>query len=136
MPDAAPVRQSLVQWFLVSLGFRYAILLLLAALLSFVLALIIVIRGKGPFAGVSLLLVVHVPLLIGVYAAVDGLIRSYTVIAASDVTVKASEVASGYSTALAASLAALALMVPGYATAVLGSFIRAVSGSSKQNESL
>lgn len=135
MPDPAPVQQSLLHWFLVSLGFRYAVLLSLAGFLSFVLALIIVLRGKGPFAGASLLLAVHVPLLIGVYAAVDGLIRSYTVMAASDVTVKASEVASGYSTALVAPLAALALMVPGYVTAVLGSFIRAVSGSCKENES-
>ncbi len=134
MPVAAPVQQTMLQWFLVSLGFRYAMLLSLAGLLSFVLALFIVLRGKGPLAGSALMLIVHVPLLIGVYAAIDGLMRVYLVIAGSDVTVKASEVANGYSTALVAPLVGMALMVPGYAIAALGSLIRSLSENREQSK--
>lgn len=134
MPDAVPVQQSLLHWFLLALGWRYTILLSLAGLLSFVLTLIVVLRGKGPLASASLVLIVHVPLLIGVYAAIDGLIRSYTVIAMSEATVKASEVATGISTALVAPLVGMILMVPGYATAALGSLIRSLGANAEQGK--
>ena len=47
-------------------------------------------------------------------------------------TVKAAEVANGYSTALVAPLVGMALMVPGYAIAALGSLIRSLSENREQ----
>ena len=67
-----PVQQSLVNWILTALGFPYMIVLPLAGILCFSLALILVIRGKGPMAAAALILIVHVPLLIGVFAALQG----------------------------------------------------------------
>ncbi len=124
--EAEPVRQSLLTWIYNALGIPYVILLPLAAFLCFVFALIIVLRGKGPMAGASLILVVHIPLLVGVFAAIQGGIASYAVIAMSSGTPKPSEVAAGISTALVAPLVGMLLMIPGYATAVLGSFIRSL----------
>lgn len=62
--DAEPVQQSYLSWMFTALGFPYLILLPLTALVCFVLALIIVVRGKGPMAAASLILIIHIPLLI------------------------------------------------------------------------
>lgn len=124
MPEAEPVQQSLLNWMYTALGLPYVILLPLAGLLSFLFALIVVLRGKGPMAAAALILFVHVPLFIGVFAAIQGAIASYTVIATSPATPKPSEVAAGISTALVAPWFGMLLMVPGYATAAIGAFIR------------
>lgn len=120
-----------------ALGFPYVILLPLTGLLCFVLALIVVFRGKGPMAAASLILIVHIPLLIGVFAAIQGSIASYTVVAMGSATPKPSEVAAGISTALVAPMVGMLLMIPGYATAALGSFVRSIvanaEGSTPKN---
>lgn len=125
--EAEPVQRSLLSWMLEALGFPYVFLLPLAGALCFLLALIVVIRGRGPMAAASLILIVHVPLLIGIFAAIQGAISSYTVIAMSDNTVEAAEVASGVSTSLFAPLVGLLLMAPGYAVAAIGAFIRCLT---------
>ena len=117
-----------------ALGLPYVILLPLAGFLSFLFALIIVLRGKGPMAGAALILIVHVPLIIGVFAAIQGAIASYTVIAMSAATPKPSEVAAGISTALVAPLVGMLLMVPGYATAALGASIRSLGANAEATE--
>ena len=83
MPEAEPIRHSMLSWLAHALGFSYAILLPLAGLICFLLALFLVVRGKGPLAPAGLVLIVHVPLLLGVFAAIQGGIASYSVIAMS-----------------------------------------------------
>ncbi len=90
-PDAEAVQQSFVAWVFSSLGFPYVILLPLAGVLCFLPALILVLRGKGPMAAASLVLIVPVPFLIGVFAAIRAGIASYTVIAMSTTTPKPSD---------------------------------------------
>jgi len=131
MPDAEPVRQSLLSWMFTALGFPYVVLLPAAGLVCFLLALIVVLRGRGPMSGPALILIVHVPLLIGVFAAIQGGIASYIIIATSASTPKPSEVAEGISTALVAPMAGMLLMVPSYATAALGAFIRCLGSNSE-----
>ena len=133
-PEVEPVRQSFLSWIFAALGFQYAILLALAGLLSFVVALIVVMRGKGPMSVVALLLIVHVPLLIGIFASIKGAMDSYTLIAMSSVSPKPSELAEGISTALVAPLVGMIVMVPGYAVAALGAFVRSLSGASNRAE--
>lgn len=123
MPETEPVQQSYLSWMINALG-PYGILLPLTGLMCFLLALILVLRGKGPMAAAGLILIVHVPFLIGVLAAIQGGIASYTIIAASEIPPKPSEVAAGISTALFAPLVGMFVMVPSYATAALGAFIR------------
>lgn len=129
--DVEPVQQNLLSWIFTALGFPYVILLPLSGLISFLLALIVVLRGRGPMAAASLILIVHIPLLIGVFAAIQGGIASYTVIAMSSIAPKPSEVAAGISTALIAPMVGMLLMIPGYATAALGSFVRSFVGNAE-----
>jgi len=131
MPDAEPVQQSLLNWMFTALGFPYVVLLPLAGLLCFLLALFVVLHGKGPMAAAALILIVHVPLLIGVFAAIQGGIASYAIIAMSAASPKPSEEAAGISTALVAPLVGMLLMAPGYATAALGAFIRSFGGNAE-----
>ena len=126
MPDAEPVQQSLVSWGISALGLPYVVLLPLAGLLCFLLALIIVIRGKGAMAAAALVLIVNIPLLIGAFAAIQGGIASYTVIAMSQSAPRPSEAAAGVSTTLFALFVGMLFTAPGYATAAFGASIRAL----------
>ena len=117
---------SYLTWMFQALGFQYAILLPLAGFVCFLLALIVVVRGKGPMAVAALMLIVHVPLLLGGFAAIQGAIASYSVVAMSATAPDPSEVAAGTSTALFASLVGMLLTIPGYATAACGAFIRSL----------
>ena len=131
MPDTAPTQPSFLSWMIMALGFPYVVLLPLAGLLCFLLAGFVVLRGKGPMAAAALILIVHVPLLIGIFAAIQGGIASYTVIAMSESSPKPSEVAAGISTALVAPLVGMLLTVPGYATAAIGAFIRSLQNNAE-----
>jgi len=124
--DTEPVQRSILNWAVAALG-PYAILLPLAGLVCFVLVLILVVRGKGPMAAASLILIVPIPLLIGVFAALQGMMASYSLMAAAAVAPKPSEVAEGISTALIAPSVGMIVMGPALATAVIGSFFRAMS---------
>ena len=126
-----PVPQSLLIWAYNALGLMYMILLPLAGLVSFVLALIVVCRGKGAMSAASLILIVHTPLLIGMFGALQGAIAFYTVIANATTTPKPSEIAGGISTALVAPQVGMLLMIPGYATAAIGSFVRSFTDTNR-----
>lgn len=119
-------QQSLLAWAASALGPSYIILLPLSALVSFAFVVILLFRGRGPMAAASILLFVHAPLLIGVFAAIQGLISSYQVIALSGATPKPAEVAVGFSTALFAPLVALVFQTPSYVAAAVGTFIRSL----------
>ena len=54
----------------------------------------------------------------------------------STATPKPSDVATGISTALVAPMVGMLLMVPGYATAAIGAFIRALAANVEPSKSL
>ena len=132
--QAEPVQQSLLSWMVNALGFPYFILIPAAGLLAFLLALLIVFKGNGPMASVALVLVVHVPLLIGVFAALQGGIAAYTVIAMSAATPKPSEVPAGIPAALVAPFVGMLMMAPGYAVAALGALIRCIAAGTDRGK--
>lgn len=126
-------QQSLIGWIFNSLGLWYSLLLPFAAFIGFVVTLIVIVKGRGPMAVASILLFVHVPLLIGIFAAFQGTIRSFQVIANSATTPKPSELAEGISLALIAPWIAMLLMIPAYSTAAVGTFIRALASKSESS---
>jgi hypothetical protein len=130
-PELGPVQQSFLSWMFTALGFKYAILLPVSALVSFVLTLIVVVRGKGPMAGVALVLIVPVPLLISVFAAIEGGISLYKVIATLPTDPAPGQGAAVISTLLVAPMVGMLLMAPSYILATLGSLIRSLSADSK-----
>jgi hypothetical protein len=107
-----------------ALGYEYALLLPLAALACFLLALVVVARGKGPMAAVALLLIVPAPFLIGLFAGVKYAIVALNEIAVGVGSSQESRLAAGISAALVAPLVGLLMTIPGYGIAVIGSLIR------------
>ena len=114
-------------WYANSLGFWYSLFLPATGLFSFVLSLVLVIRG-GRYAGAALVFVVALPLLIGAYAAVTGIIMSYQVIAMSVTMPKPSQVAEGYSLTLVALVVAFWVTMPSFLVAMFGLFLRTLIG--------
>ncbi len=127
------MQQSYVSWMISALGFPYLVLLAAAGLLSCVLALIIVLRGKGPLAASALILIVHIPLLIGIFAAIQGSISSFLVIATSETAPKPAEVAAGLSTAQVAPMVGIICMIPGYFVGAIGAFLRCLNDKSSDS---
>lgn len=119
-----PVRQSYLMWFFSALGWKYTLLLPLAGLLAFVLTLLVVTRGKGPAQVGALLFIVPLPVLIGIYGVVEGLIASYQVIAMSNTTPRPSQVAEGVSMSLVAVMVGMFLATPSYLAATAGLIVR------------
>lgn len=133
--QAEAAQQSILSWVFNSLGFPYVMLIPLAGILSFLLALFIVLRGRGPLAAAALILVVHVPLFVGFFAAFQGMIASFTIIAMSGTTPKPSELAQGYATAMVAPMMSILMMTPGYLVAVVGAFFRCIAGKVESSDS-
>ena len=121
-----PAQESLLHFYYSALGLRYSVMLPLAALVSFALVLLIVIRGRGPLASAALLISLSLPLLVGLHGALDGLIAAFTVIASSNKQPKPSEIAQGWSMALVAPLLGMMLVGPSLLTALVGSVVRSL----------
>lgn len=129
MPEDAPANISYLQWMYQSLGIPYAFLLPLVGLICFFLTLIIVLRGKGPMSVAALILVVHIPLLLGIFAGMQGMIASYQIAAMSQATPQPAQLAEGTSTALIAPMVGMLLVAPSYAMAAIGAIIRSFTGN-------
>jgi hypothetical protein len=121
-----PVQQSLLQFYVSALGPTYLVLLPLAALVGFVVTLIVVIRGRGPMAVAALVLAAMLPLLVGIESTIDGMMASSMIFAKSAAQAKSSEVAHSVSMSLASLKVAFWLTAPIVLLAVVGSLARSL----------
>ena len=128
-----PAPQSLVTWAMMALG-PYGVLLAAAGMVSFIVSLMVVIRGRGPMASAALVLIVPLPLLIGVFGAWHGACSSFATIGMSGADLKNSELAAAISDILVRPIAGTLLMIPGYLIAAGGSFIRSMLSETKSKE--
>lgn len=126
--DNLPQQQSYLEFVFMSLGVRYTLLLPLAALVSFVLVLVLVLRGKGPWLSAAIVLLVPLPLYVGILGLVDGLMSSFQVVAMSESNPRPSDLAQGVGMSLVSVLVGINLSIPGYLLAVIGTIIRSLAG--------
>jgi hypothetical protein len=124
-------REALGMQIFNALGWRYAMLLPLSALVSFALILILVLRGKGSAVPAALMLLVPLPIIVGVFGVVDGLMASFQVIARSNAAPTHAMYAQGIYMSLTTFLVGLLLAVPGYLLAVAVTFVRSLLGDSR-----
>jgi hypothetical protein len=123
------VQQSVLMWYYSSLGLKYALALPAAGLFSFVAALLILIRGRGPFLGSGLVLAVSAPVFVGLVGTVDGVMAVYQIIGMSSSTPRASDLGHGVSMALVAMQVGLVCAFPSLALATVGSLIRSMTAT-------
>jgi len=122
---------SYLQWIVEALGLGYCLLLVLAGVCSFVMTLLIVRRGKGDMSGVSLLLCIGLPLLVGLLATVHVMIKSMTPIAMRAEGDATPEMAAAITMSLFPLLLGILLMIPGYLVATIGLFRRSIREESE-----
>jgi hypothetical protein len=122
------------QWMFEALGFGYSSLLPLAALVSFVVTLALVIWGRGVNRGFAILLIAPLPFLIGLYAGLQGLIASYAVIANATAAPKPAEWAAGYGMALWAPMLGMILSSPAYLIAFIGLTIQSFAAEKNSRD--
>jgi hypothetical protein len=126
MEPTAPVQTSLLKFYVDALGLQYVALLPLAGLVALALTLALVIRGRGPMAASGLVLAISLPMLVGLYGAIDGAMQSYLLIATSPTSPKPSELALGWSMALVSAQVGMWLMLPSLLVGTIGASLRAL----------
>jgi len=129
-PDFAeepPRRESMLLFSFNALGWRYTLAIPFFAFLAFVLALILVIRGRTWATGPATLMVVAMPMLVGVFAWIEGLMVGYLTFASSPVITRSNDLYAGYAASIVPPMVALLLSVPAYLVALVGLFLRAMT---------
>lgn len=121
-----PVRVSYLTWAMRALGPFYAFVLPMTGLLVFIGAVVVVIACRRPSVIAAYLVFLPLPLLIGAYGTVQGMIASYSVMATSAAAPQPAQLAEGYSTALFTALLGLLLTFPSYFVLSCGLFIRTI----------
>src|SRR5688572_7241965 len=127
LAEELPRQQSYLMFLINALGWRYTFLLPLAALVSVILVLVLITRGKGSSLPAALILIVPLPFLVGIMGVIDGMLASFQVIAASDTSPKPSEWAMGIAMSLMTAWVGILLSIPGFLLAVGGTFIRSLT---------
>jgi hypothetical protein len=130
--EELPRQQSYLEFIVNALGWRYMFFLPLAALVSFVLILVLVLRGRGSTLSAALVLLVPLPFLVGILGYVDGLVASLQVIAMSDTAPKPSQLAEGMSMAFVTIWIGMLLSIPSLLLAIGGTFVRSLIGDPSQ----
>lgn len=119
--------QSSLQWSFHALGLFYAAVLPLTGLLVFVGACLVVALARRPAVVAAYLVLVPLPLLIGIYGSVQGMIASTMVIADSLAEVRLSDLAEGISTALFTTQVGFWATFPAYLVTSIGLLVRAAT---------
>jgi len=106
--------QSFLMWMFHALGPFYLVVLPLAGLVVFVGAILVVSLNRRPAVIAAFLVFLPLPLMIGLFGSVQGMISSLSVLATSAATPKPSDVAAGISSGLFTTLMGLLVTVPSY----------------------
>ena len=119
-----PSQQSYLSWYLNALGVENAAWLSLSTFVSCVLILWLAFRGKGIHAALAMILLIPVPLIIGVYAGLDGAISAMVVISRGATQPTGSQFASGLAMTFVAPWLGMLLCIPNYLVALLSMLVR------------
>lgn len=114
---------AICEWF----PWYYTLLPPLGVIVSFLLTLVVVARGRGAMAGVALLLLVALPVLIGVFLGLDSLSLNLRVISTSPTQPRPSAIAKMALDAIGHVRLGMLLMVPSLVVAIAGSLVRSFS---------
>ena len=125
-PDVIPL-ESLLAFTLRALGV-YVVILPFSSCASLYLTWRILRQGHSPLAASVLLLVVPVPLLIGIFGGLQGILLSFQ--CSGPPSACFHEIAEEIGTAMYPPLVGLLLTMPPYAIAVAGTFTKSVSTDS------
>lgn len=130
----APARTSHLAWAFKSLGLCYGTMIPLTGLLLFVGAVAVVALARRPAVIAAYLVFLPLPLLIGVFGTIQGLIASFSVLAHSGSAAKPAELAEGYSTALFTALFGVLVTFPSFLVLAAGLFLRTLFAGQNRDD--
>ena len=133
MPHA---EQSMLNWVVSSLGPIYVILLPLSAIVSFVAVLILVTRGRGPMAAVSILLFLLAPTLIGIFGYLHAATMNNFEIYNGCGTPDPNVVMKTDAAAIFSPLVGMFLSIPAFALAAIGTLMRSFGPKSNSTTNM
>ena len=121
--------RSVAAFYYYALGLKYAFALPFLGLIGFILTAIVTSTARRTAVGATVLFTVAIPIFIGGFATVDGLIESFMVIAASTTSPKPSELSQGMQMSLVSLWVGLWLSVPSYLLAAGGMVVRSLTAA-------
>jgi|GEM_PF-5477009 len=131
LPNSLPNMNQPYLRFLMEVQGGYAIVIPVAALLSTLLVLLLVLRGREPFAGFAILLISPFPFIVSVVGSLHSAIHtSFLVAQAADPDLNGMWLVFGISMVFV--LIGLVHSLPGYGLAILGLFLRVLSKNKDQ----
>ena len=133
MEDWKNQPQNLFEFSYVALGPFYSMLLPLSALVSLIAVVVLLRYGKGQLTGTAIVLFAATPVLIGLYATVQGLFNASETIVLSGASVKPVELVMDFSTAIISTIVGFLLAIPAYMIALFGCFVRSISAKAESN---
>ena len=127
-----PVNDSVLGWMARSMGPFYGPVIPLTGFVVFLGGLLVVASSRRPAVIAAYLVFVPLPLLIGLFGSIHGIIASYSIIAMSTTQPKPSEVAQGISLAMSTSLVGFLATFPAYFVVSIGLFLRTIGSASEE----
>jgi hypothetical protein len=121
--------KSYLHTYFVALGPTFALLLPISALVAFVLTLLLVRRGRGEALGPALLIIVPMPVYVGTFAAIYGVLSFLPPIPKLNTQPSHLDVAFELWMADICVFSGMLLSTPAYLTAVIGTTIRSFRGT-------
>lgn len=126
LPNSLPTLNQPYLRFLIEVQGGYAVVIPVTALISVLLVLLLVFRGKEPFAGFAILLIAPLPFIVSLIGSLHSAIHTSFLIAES-----ADPPANGmwlvFGISMVFVMIGLLHSLPGYAVAVVGLFLRVAS---------
>lgn len=128
LPNSLPSMNQPYLRFLIEVQGGYAILIPVAAVISVLLTLLLVLRGREPFAGFAILLVAPLPLIISLIGSLhSGIHTSFLLVKAADTHPNGMWLVFGIS--LLFVMIGLLHSAPSYGVAIFGLMLRVASRS-------
>ncbi len=106
------------------------IVVILAAIAVFVATVFVLIRGRGPNVGATLLALLPIPFLLSLMGLLKGLVSGFSVLAETGAELKFSEVAEGLAEELLFQFMVLLLTAPSYLIVVVALVVRSLKNPS------
>jgi len=122
-----PVRHNMMTWMINALGPIYGLAIPLAGLAVFVGSCLVVALSKRPAVIASFLVFLPLPVLIGVFGSVQGVISAFATVSGGGAEVPGDIVAACFATALFTTFLGLIVSGPSYLVLAFGLFFRTLA---------
>jgi hypothetical protein len=118
---------SLVQWFLGAMGWFWTLSIMLSGFAVFIGACLVVGLNRRPGVIATYLVFLPLPVLIGLFACIDGRLNAYRVLDTASGEPRLRQLALAEATSLVSVYTGMLVTIPSYFVIAFGLLVRAIS---------